>query len=103
MLEFRVLGPLEIGSGEAPVRVSGRKERAVLAALLLDPGRARPAEELVAAVWGQDAPPTAEKSLQVRLSHLRAALADGRDVLVRDGRGYRLAVDRKRTRLNSSH
>ena len=80
MLEFRVLGPLEIGSDEAPVRVSGRKERAVLAALLLDPGRARPAEELVAAVWGEDAPPTAEKSLQVRLSHLRAALADGRDV-----------------------
>ena len=26
MLEFRVLGPLEIGSDEAPVRVSGRKE-----------------------------------------------------------------------------
>ena len=93
MLQFRVLGPLEIGSADGPVRLSGRKERAVLAALLLQPGRARPAEELVAAVWGEDAPPTAEKSLQVRLSHLRAALADGKDVLVRDGRGYRLAVE----------
>ena len=96
MLEFRVLGPLEIGSEGEPVRLSGRKERAVLAALLVDPGRARPAEELVAAVWGEDAPPTAEKSLQVRLSHLRAALAGGRDVLVRDGRGYRMAVEPER-------
>ena len=45
MLEFRVLGPLEIGSHGTPVRVSGRKERAVLAALLVDPGRAGGAGE----------------------------------------------------------
>jgi predicted ATPase/DNA-binding SARP family transcriptional activator len=93
VLEFRVLGPLEIGGPEGPVDVRGRKERAVLAALLVDPGRARPAEELVATVWGEDAPPSAEKSLQVRLSHLRAALPGGRDVLVRDGPGYRLRID----------
>ena len=92
-MHFRVLGPLEVVIGDEPARVTGRKERAVLAALLVQLGQARSAEELVAAVWGDDAPPTAEKSLQVRLSHLRSGLGDGRGVIVRDGRGYRLDVE----------
>lgn len=92
-MNFRVLGPVEVVAGDEVARVSGRKERAVLAALIVHLGRARSAEELVASVWGADAPPTAEKSLQVRLSHLRSSMGDGRGVIVRDGRGYRLAVD----------
>jgi predicted ATPase/DNA-binding SARP family transcriptional activator len=92
-MQFRVMGPLQVGPTDAAATVPGRKERAVLAALLVDLGRARSAQELVAAVWGADAPPSAEKSLQVRLSHLRSSLPAGREVVVRDGRGYRLAVD----------
>jgi predicted ATPase/DNA-binding SARP family transcriptional activator len=92
-MQFRVIGPLQVGPADAAATVPGRKERAVLAALLVDLGRARSAEELVTAVWGEDAPRSAEKSLQVRLSHLRSSLPAGRDVVVRDGRGYRLAVD----------
>jgi DNA-binding SARP family transcriptional activator len=92
-MELRVLGPLEVVTRDEPARVTGRKERAVLASLIVHLGRACSAEELVAAVWGADAPPTAEKSLQVRLSHLRSALGAGRGLIVRDGRGYRLAVE----------
>jgi len=73
-MRFRVLGPLEIGPEGAAKRVAGRKERAVLAALIAGLGTARSAEELLAAVWGEDAPPSAAKSLQVRLSHLRSEL-----------------------------
>src|SRR5688500_14756380 len=92
-MQFRVIGPLQVGAADAATTVPGRKERAVLAALLVDLARARPPEALVAAVWGEDAPPSAAKSLQVRLSHLRSALPAGREIVVRDGRGYRLAVD----------
>src|SRR3712207_5577018 len=92
-MESRVLGPLEVVTGDETARVTGRKERAVLASLIVHLGHARSAGELVAAIWGADAPPTAEKSLQVRLSHLRSGLGDGRGLIVRDGRGYRLAAD----------
>src|SRR4051794_21174845 len=89
-MEFRVLGPLEAAGSDGPVQVRGRKERAVLAYLLVHAGRAVPAEELVTAVWGDDAPPSAGKSLQVRLSGLRNDL--GGDLVRREGSGYRLSA-----------
>src|SRR5688500_7277466 len=95
-MHFRVLGPLEVSNGDSITRISGRKERAVLASLIVHLGTARSAPELVSSIWGEDAPPTAEKSLQVRLSHLRGELGEARGLIVRDGRGYRLAVDPER-------
>src|SRR6059058_294656 len=91
-MNFRVLGPLEAEGAGGAVHVSGRKERAVLAYLLVHAGRAVPAEELVTAVWGDDAPPSAGKSLQVRLSGLRSDLGGDGGLLRREGAGYRLAV-----------
>src|SRR3954471_1868045 len=91
-MEFRVLGPLEAAGPDGAVQVHGRKERAVLAYLLVNAGRAVPAEELVTAVWGDDAPPSAGKSLQVRLSGLRNDLGADGELVRREGTGYRLAV-----------
>src|SRR3954470_16874134 len=91
-MEFRVLGSLEAAGPDGPVQVHGRKERAVLAYLLVHAGRAVPAEELVTAVWGDDAPSSATKSLQVRLSVLRNDLGADGELLRREGTGYRLAV-----------
>src|SRR5262249_39852462 len=69
------------------------KELAVLAYLAMNLGRPVGADELVDAVWGEDAPRSAHNSLLVRLSHLRKDLA-GEDVtIVRDGGGYRLDID----------
>ena len=42
-LEFCLLGPLEVRCGGAPVPVPRGKQRAVLAALLLNAGRVVPA------------------------------------------------------------
>src|SRR3954453_6402062 len=89
-MNFRVLGPLEAEGAGGAVHVSGRKERAVLAYLLVHTGRAVSADELVTAVWGDDAPPSATKSLQVRLSGLRNDL--GGDLVRREGSGYRLSA-----------
>jgi predicted ATPase/DNA-binding SARP family transcriptional activator len=98
-VEFRVLGALEVvdrGLASAP---SGAKERAVLARLLLEPGRPVSTDALLEAAWPERLARDAGASLQVRLSHLRSFLEPGRprgappSLLVRDGGGYRLAVD----------
>src|SRR3954470_203500 len=92
-MEFRVLGTVEVAGADGPRPVHGRKELAVLAYLLAHSGRSVPAGELVWAVWGEDAPPTAHKSLQVRVSRLRADLGSEGGRIVRDGGGYRLALE----------
>ena len=49
-------------------------QRRLLAALLLRPGRAVPADTLVEAVWGPRPPPTAAATLQSYVSRLRRTL-----------------------------
>src|SRR3954468_476595 len=92
-MEFRVLGTLEVAGADGPRPVHGRKELAVLAYLLAQAGRSVPAGELIWAVWGEDAPPTAHKSLQVRVSRLRGDLGEDGARIARDGAGYRLLVE----------
>src|SRR5437764_1474024 len=92
-MEFRVLGTLEVAGADGPRPVHGRKELAVLAYLLAHAGRTVPADQVVWAVWGEDAPPSAHKSLQVRLSRLRSDLGPDGPPIERVGAGYRLAVD----------
>src|SRR4051794_6579953 len=92
-MEFRVLGTVEVAGTDGPRPLHGRKELAVLAYLLAQAGRAVPADELVWAVWGEDAPPTAHKSLQVRVSRLRSDLGADGTRLARDGAGYRLVLE----------
>ena len=98
-MEFRVLGPLEVVDGGPASAPSGVKERTILARLLLEPGRPVSADALLEAAWPERPDAAAGRSLQVRLAHLRAFLEPDRAkgappaVLVRDGAGYRLAVE----------
>jgi DNA-binding SARP family transcriptional activator len=80
--DFLLLGPFE-----APVELPGGKPRALLARLLLDPGRAVPATVLVDALW-EDPPPSAPKVLQAHVSALRKAL--GTSAIETRGGGYAL-------------
>lgn len=90
MVEFRILGPLEVVDHE-PLSLGGHKQQAVLAVLLLHRGEAVAADRLIEAVWAGRAPATAGKTLQVYVSNLRKALGDG--PLVTRGRGYMLAAE----------
>jgi DNA-binding SARP family transcriptional activator len=94
---FRVLGPLEVVGGPGGRVPAGAKERAILARLLFEPGRAVSGERLIEAAWPGSGRAAAVRSLHVRISGLRGFLEAGRapgqrpEVLVCDG-GYGLAV-----------
>lgn len=90
MVEFRILGSLEIVEHDRPVSVGAPKVRALLAVLLLHRGEVVSSDRLIDALWRERAPATAAKTLQVYVSSLRKALGDG--VLVTRGHGYLLQI-----------
>jgi DNA-binding SARP family transcriptional activator len=84
-----VLGPLEVEAGGEPVSIGGRAQRALLTRLLLDAGRTVSSARLVEDLWGDDAPASAAKMVQIYVSMLRKVLPEG--LLVTRSPGY--AVD----------
>jgi len=90
-MEFQVLGPLEVRRDGRAVAVPGGKPRAVLALLVLHANEAVSAERLAVALWGEDAPAGAVRTVQVYVSRLRRALGD-EELLVTSRAGYRLRV-----------
>src|SRR4051812_38786443 len=94
MLEFRILGPLEVLHDDRTIELGGARQRAVLAILLLHRGETVSVDRIVDLLWGGRPPPTAVKTVQVYVSHLRRALAE--DVIVSSRGGYSLVVDAER-------
>ena len=90
-MEFRILGPLEVRVGAGVTPLPRRRERALLAALLLRPGEVVSTDRLVEAIWGESPPRTVVGSLQNAVSELRKAL--GPDVVETRSPGYVLVVD----------
>ena len=71
---FRLLGPLEASDGDGFLALGGRRQRAVLAALLVAANTVVPDEALIAAVWGDDPPASALGTLHAYVSRLRRVL-----------------------------
>jgi len=90
-MEFRILGALDVRSDAGPATPAGAKPRALLAMLLLHANEPVSADRLAIALWGEDAPPGAAKTIQVHVSRLRRALGEP-DVLATTPAGYRLRV-----------
>jgi DNA-binding SARP family transcriptional activator/WD40 repeat protein len=91
---FGVLGPLEVRDGETLVHVPGRQERALLALLLTAPGRVFSVASIVEALWGDDPPGRAAKSVQSYVFRLRQALPrNGTEVVVTRSPGYMAVVE----------
>jgi DNA-binding SARP family transcriptional activator len=68
------------------VALGGRKQRAVLARLLLDAGRTVAVERLLDDLWGDEPPGSAVKMIHVYVSQLRKVLPPG--VLCTRAPGY---------------
>ncbi|HEY7208027.1 MAG TPA: BTAD domain-containing putative transcriptional regulator [Gaiellaceae bacterium] len=75
----------------AEARLTARRHRALVAVLLLRRGKPVPAESLIAALWGDEAPATAASVLRLYVSQVRRLLPAGR--LARSRGGYALVVE----------
>jgi DNA-binding SARP family transcriptional activator len=91
MVEFRVLGPLEVIVDGRPTEIPAAKPRALLALLLLGRNRVVPVDRLIDGLWGEEPPATAPKALQVYVSQLRKTI--GADRLLTKAPGYSLRVE----------
>jgi DNA-binding SARP family transcriptional activator len=89
-LEFRILGPLEVVAEGEPVALGGRRQRALLAALLLQAGTVVSTDRLLHDLWGEQPPRTAATSLHNLVSQLRKQL--GAQTLVTRPPGYVLQI-----------
>jgi DNA-binding SARP family transcriptional activator len=90
-IQARLLGPLEIEHAGRPVAVGGRAQRALLARLLLDAGRTVSVDRLVDDLWGENAPASAQKMVQIYVSMLRKALPEG--AIVTRSPGYAIELE----------
>jgi predicted ATPase/DNA-binding SARP family transcriptional activator len=89
--EFRVLGPVEAMHAGRPIPLGGRRQRWLLALLLVEPGRAISSERLIEELWQGRPPRGAEGTLRVYVSRLRSAL--GKNTLVARPPGYVLDIE----------
>src|ERR1700733_12735692 len=93
MLRFRVLGPLEVWTGQDWSGIGAPKWRALLAVLLLSQGQAVSTDRLIAAVWGDRPPDRAANLVSIYVLRLRRVLGD-RDghLLTTRAPGYQLRL-----------
>jgi DNA-binding SARP family transcriptional activator len=92
MLEFRILGPLEVVGGDGPIPLGGAKQRATLAILLLSANRVVSVERLADDLYSGAAPVTAVTQVQRQVSELRKALGPDCGVETRSP-GYVMMLD----------
>lgn len=89
-LTLRVLGPVRAAYDDRDIDVGGPQARALLAVLASVAPMAATREALIAALWPDDPPASAAKSVQKHVSLLRTRL--GRAAIETVGGGYRLAA-----------
>ena len=85
---FGLLGPLLVRRAGVVTTIRSGRQRALLAALLLNANQAVPVQELSLVLWGADPPPSARVTIQNYVKRLRNALevdGDARIVTVADG------------------
>jgi DNA-binding SARP family transcriptional activator/tetratricopeptide (TPR) repeat protein len=105
VVEFRLLGPLEVIVDGVPIEIGPRKRRAVLALLLHELGRTVSTNRLVDLLW-PDAPPAGARStVKAHVSRIRstlrqAGLASDDIDIVTSVDGYKSVTDPERVDLH---
>ena len=92
-MEFRILGPLEVLAASETVSLGGRREQALLAALVVEADRIVSADWLLDALWGDDLPETGLKTLRSHQSRLRRRLRPWGQPIETVADGYVLRTD----------
>ncbi|MEV4107855.1 BTAD domain-containing putative transcriptional regulator [Nonomuraea sp. NPDC049695] len=97
-LRFAVLGPVRAWRDGQELDLGTPLQRSILGMLLLREGHAVTPNEMIDAVWGEEAPPRALGALRTYVSRLRTVLEPDRparsrpELLTSIGRGYALRL-----------
>lgn len=110
-MEFRVLGSLEVLTSAGTIRLTGQRQRRLLALLLVNAERAVSLDTLIDAVWDERPPTTAKRQVQNSISALRRLLESGghdqdtAPTIDAESTGYRLQLGASRldARLFQGH
>jgi DNA-binding SARP family transcriptional activator/predicted negative regulator of RcsB-dependent stress response len=90
--EFCLLGPLLVRWNGVQVAVPRGRQRAVLAALLLNAGRVVSVDELAEVLWGAHPPPSERVTVQNTVMRLRQSLGAARSLIGTQPRGYLITI-----------
>src|SRR5688572_10058469 len=93
LVEFRILGPLEVVRAGERLEFRGSRERAVLALLVLNANRTVSPERLAEDLWGDAPPEGAAGTLRAYVSRVRRGLGEAGALLVTRASGYLLQVE----------
>ncbi|QWF84129.1 AfsR/SARP family transcriptional regulator [Amycolatopsis sp. CA-230715] len=92
-LSFKMLGPLELGTGGEWVSIRSPRQRTVLAMLLLSPDQVVSVDSLIEAVWSDHPPATGRTQIAICVTALRKifrAAHHSEEVIATVAPGYRL-------------
>ena len=89
-MDFRILDPFHVSRDGRQVGLGGHRQKVVVCLLLLHANEVISAEQIIDVLWGETAPATARKALQVYISRLRRILGAG--VLETRAPGYLIRV-----------
>ncbi|MGH3431639.1 MAG: AfsR/SARP family transcriptional regulator, partial [Thermocrispum sp.] len=92
-LRVDLLGPLRARFGSAELPLGPARQRAVFATLAARAGEVVSRREVIAAVWGEAAPASADGSVYTYVSGLRRCLAAAGEPLEKVSGGYRLLLE----------
>jgi YVTN family beta-propeller protein len=97
MIDYRLLGPIEVSLNGRALEIGGQKQRALLAILVLSENKPVSRDVLVDRLWGEHPPAGAQHTLEVYVSRLRKTLepAAGRQVVVTRPGAYLLRAPRE--------
>ena len=99
LMQYRILGPLEVHSQGRQVDVGSPKQRALLLLLLVNSNQPVSFDRLIDELWNGNAPTQPLVTLQSYVSNLRRALGAGRSsrasrrILLTRGRSYVVRVE----------
>jgi DNA-binding SARP family transcriptional activator len=104
-MHINVLGPIEVVRGGQVIRLAGRGQRTLLAALALEYGRVVTVDRLVDILWDTTPPVSARTRIQAHISAMRRAIGQparhGAGPLLTAASGYALSGDGVQTDLSS--
>ena len=94
MVEYRILGPLEVRLPDGVVSPASSAQRLALSVLLVEAGRTVATDRLIEELWSDAPPADPAAALRNQLSRLRRVLGPAAADLVTEAGGYRLGLER---------